>query len=84
MATLSAELKLKDGIWQEMVTPCVAQKLGSASVEVVNADVLPVGDVPEAQTIEQKENLSFNAPASGSLYIRARYNGSEIVKYYRV
>ena len=83
MAILSSELKLKDGIWQELITPCVAQQFSGGNLEVVNADSLPVGDIIEAQTMNVSDNLSFNAPASGSLYVRVKH-GAGSVKYYEV
>ena len=83
MATLSVKKDLVDGIWQELATPCVAQFNGTSTMQIVNADALPVGDVPEAQSIFIDANLNFNVPAAGSLYVRASY-GTGTVKAYGV
>ena len=84
MAILSTKLDLKDGIWQEVgAIGFIGQKDLSSTIEIVNADALPVGDVPEAQTVSVSPNLQFTAPASGSLYARVR-TGTGTLKFYEV
>ena len=83
MAILSVKQDLINGVWQELVTPCVAQFNGTSTIQIVSADALPVGDVPEAQSVFTDTNLNFNAPSAGSLYVRASY-GTGTVKSYGV
>ena len=84
MATLSKKLNLTASIWQEIGSfSFIGQKDASSTLEIVNADALPTGDVPEAQVIEGNPNLQFSAPASGSLYARVKY-GTGTLKYYEV
>ena len=84
MATISKRLDLVEGIWQEIEAGSfVGQKDQSSAIEIVNADALPVGDVPEAQLVSGSVNLQFNAPLAGSLYARVKY-GTGTLKYYEV
>ncbi len=84
MATISKKLSLLEGVWQEIGSNgFIGQKDASSTVEIVNADTLPSGDVSEAQIVAGSENLHFAAPASGSLYARVRY-GTATLKYYEV
>ena len=84
MATLSKKLDLTAGVWQE-IGPIrfVGQKDQSSTLEIVNADALPVGDVPEAQLITGSSQLQFTSPASGSLFVRVKH-GTGTLKYYEV
>ncbi len=66
-----------------LVTPCVAQQFSGGNLEIVNADALPVGDVPEAQLMKGSDNLNFSSPVAGSLYVRVKY-GNASVKLYGV
>jgi len=52
-------------------------------MEICNADSLPSGDVPEAQTVIDGVNLNFPAPSSGSLYARVS-EGTGTLTYYEV
>ena len=84
MAILSKKLELEAGVWQEIgAITFTGQKDASSTLEIVNADALPTGDVPEAQIVAPGVNLHFNAPASGSLYVRVKY-GTASLKYYEV
>ncbi|RLA74309.1 MAG: hypothetical protein DRG30_05445 [Epsilonproteobacteria bacterium] len=84
MATLSIKLNLVEGIWQEVGSYSIdAQKDPSSTIELVNADALPVGDVPEAMIYAQTTQIRLQAPASGSLYVRVRY-GTGSLKFYEV
>jgi hypothetical protein len=84
MAILSKKLKLEAGVWQEIgAISFIGQKDAGSTIEIVNADALPTGDVPEAQTVAPGVNLMFSAPANGSLYVRVKY-GAATLKYYEV
>ena len=82
MATLSKKMDLTAGIWQEIGSSgFVGQKDQTSTLEIVNADALPVGDVPEAQSIVGSANLQFVAPVSGSLFVRVKH-GTGTLKLY--
>ena len=84
MATLSKRLELTDGVWQEIgPIEIVGQKDSISTVEMVVADSLPVGSVPEAQSIVSSDQKHYPAPAVGSLYVRCR-NGIATFTYYEV
>ncbi len=84
MASTSVKLSLDGGIWQEIgAISFIGQKDQSSTIEIVNADALPVGDVPEAQLVSGSANLQFTAPLAGSLYARVKY-GTATLKYYEV
>ncbi len=85
MAIISVKLSLADGIWQEVgAFAFIGDKDQSSILEIVCADALPVGDVPEAAICIQTVELLRNAPASGSWYARVQGGGKGSLKYTEV
>ncbi len=81
MAILSVKLNLSNGIWQKVGSfSSIAQKDPSSILEIVCADSLPVGDVPEASICIQTMELLRNAPAAGSWYVRVQGGGKGSLK----
>ena len=80
MAILSKKLNLTDGMWQEIGAIAFIGQLPKRKsvLQIVNANALPVGDIPEAMHRIQTSELLTPAPASGSWYCRIR-SETEIV-----
>lgn len=71
MAQITTELNLSS-TWQAVSTGgFVGQKDQSSTIEVCNADALPVGNVV-THTVTEGTNLQFPAPAAGTWYARVR------------
>jgi hypothetical protein len=80
MATVKLDL-VKD-IWQEIGSTGVLFSKGtSVSLELVNADALPTGDVPEAMPLGQSELQVLPAPADGSYFVRTTNVDGGVFKY---
>ena len=85
MATLSKKLSLTGGVWQEVGSVAfIGDKGTGGTVEIVNADALPVGDVPEASEWTQTIELYRPAPLSGSWYVRYQSGATGAIKYTEV
>lgn len=86
MATLSKILNLTNGIWQEIgaVSFIGQQSKKNLPIQLVNADALPVGDVPEAMSRIQTVELITPAPATGSWYCRVRAGSQTTFKFSEV
>ena len=88
MAILSKRLNLQNGVWQELVGESfVIKKHKSVLIELVNADSLPVGIVPESfretELNFSGEFLHIPAPKLGKIYIRLiNSEGEGVVTYY--
>ena len=81
----SVKLDLIDGIWQEVgAISFVWTQKDDIKLECVNADSLPVGDVPAAMVFRLNETQVIPKPTNGSWYVRVPSGGEGYVKYTEV
>jgi hypothetical protein len=80
MATVKLDL-VKD-VWQEIGAFSFLFTKGTGPlIEFVNADSLPVGDVPEAMSLSRADFQVVPAPADGSYFVRTTHIDGGVFKY---
>lgn len=77
MAQITQELVLSP-VWQSVSTGgFIGQKDQSSTVEICNADALPVGNVI-THAISEGGNLQFPAPTAGTWYARVKLGSATL------
>ena len=77
MATV--KLDLVAGVWGEVgAISFLAHNGGNTPLDMVAADSLPVGPVPESFLLARSDTQQFPAPAAGSWYIRSTQSDTSL------